>query len=238
MQGRFRMKRRLGRAIYWRLLPGWLFVWNGRDCQVARKVKPLKEQSKIVRVTPEQNAAGSALTAMADVTSANVRQFSGWMLGGFGAAIALIVANLGEVAKYFCPESMFNAVVWFIAATFLTLFGRYLSLIVQSSTDSWAAIRLAIERGLDGTDNHLNIEQTLRLIAAGTTLSTQRWLFKLGLEKISEGDYTFSARVAAKASQWQSFLMILQVIAHLVSVAILIAGMGECVSGNPVSGAP
>ena len=50
--------------------------------------------------------AGRIILLVASTVSAELKTYSSWMLGAFGASISLLVTNIDKVDKYICHDAI------------------------------------------------------------------------------------------------------------------------------------
>ena len=97
----------------------------------------------------EQVFANSLLTVGAGKSSAVLDSFVSWLLGGFGAALALVLSNLDSIAPFVPIEAIKSSATIFMVAVVVGVVEKYLAAIVTGGAESAAAGREIGEKPAD-----------------------------------------------------------------------------------------
>jgi len=168
--------------------------------------------------------AGQLLTLGAQKGSASLDAFSGWLLAGFGAGFALLLANLDSVLTHLALWSLRGGILLFLISVAFALSAKLLAAFVASGAGA-AAEAGELGRRLEERNIDIDFRQMFREIEAAVV-----WPGSIGVKKIfakaAAGDFAVAARMHAKASQLQGLAVLAQVLASVAAGAVLICGLG------------
>jgi hypothetical protein len=168
-------------------------------------------------------AAQRALLAATRRVSDGLPTFSAWLLGGFGAAFSLVVANIDKVSQFIeITHIRFGLVVFLISLTVAVL-ATYLSTIVKVALGAHEDGE-AIGKQMVGTEGGMDVELFMTEYERGL-LPPIRWIARSSMKKAKAGDFVASARLIAMLSQVQSLLVIIQSILAIAAVGGLAFGI-------------
>lgn len=101
--------------------------------------------------------AGQLLIAATQKVSSSFDTFSGWLAAGFGAALALFIANLDSISKFASMGSIKCASLLFLVSAVLAVINKLLASFIAAGTT--AAIEGAA-LGKDLTERQVQIDIT------------------------------------------------------------------------------
>jgi hypothetical protein len=156
---------------------------------------------------------GKVLSVAAQSVSESVDSFSGWLLAGFGAFLALLLANIDKLRGFIEISALRHAARFYFAAAILGVFAKLLGLMVTSATKGKSgASELTPDAGDIDLDLYLETAQRAFFPHA-------RWFLKrLVARALEQGDLTYIDRMWMKCAQVQSLIVMVE------AVLVLIAG--------------
>ena len=177
-------------------------------------------------MTPSQQAniaAGQLLIVAAQKVSASFDSFSGWLLAGFGAALALFIANLDTVSGYIDFSSIRCAASLFLLSAVLAVFQKLLAMFVAGGTAAGVAGAAMgkdlADRGID-LDIATFFEETKRALYWPGTVFASR-----AFNKAKSGDFAGPGRMYVKISQLQALAVLAQASLSLAAAAVIVCGL-------------
>ena len=167
--------------------------------------------------------AGQLLVIAARKVSVELDRFSGWLAAGFGAALALFIANLDTISKFIAPYSIRNAAILFLISAVLAVFEKLLAAFVAAGTTA----------GIKGAALGKEIaEREIAFDIPAFFMETKRALYWPGrffadraFAKTHTGDFAGPGRIYAKTAQLQALTVITQALLSLAAAAIIIFGL-------------
>jgi hypothetical protein len=163
------------------------------------------------------------MIGMARAISDSITQLATWLLAGFSAAFALILANLDDVSKFVAIETIKKAVFLFLASLILAVLQRWLSTILQAGFQGGEiGEKLGAELGQNNIE--VNIESVL-LEVEKATFYPAKFLVIRQYKKVRTGDFTVGGRQQLKLAQVQGLLMLVQVVMAVSSLVVLVMGI-------------
>ena len=168
-------------------------------------------------------SAGRILSIGARRLSASLDSFSGWLLAGFGATYGLLLAHLDSLATYMSTSNVKTGATYFIIAAALAAIQKLLAAYVAAGT---AAGEDGAATGKELAENRapLNVESMYQQVNQGLLWPWRGFNTRITKKAIA-GDYAVVGRFHARASQIQSYFVVLQIIASLVSAGFLVSGI-------------
>jgi hypothetical protein len=167
--------------------------------------------------------AGRLLTLGARHSSEALDQFSSWLLGGFGAASALLIVNVENVSKHLAIGSLRSAVWLFLIMLLLGAFSKLLASILRAAGGA-AAESESMGRDLADDEVEVNFKTVFRETEKAT-LPPMRMLVASSLRKVEGGDFAASGRLYAKLAQIQSFIVFVEVVLAAAAALVLACGL-------------
>lgn len=178
-------------------------------------MKPSETQASIV--------AGQVLILATQRVSASFDTFSGWLAAGFGAALALFIANLDTVSKFVSLSSLKCASFLFIISAALAVIDKLLAALIAAGTIA------AIEGAALGKDL---VEGGLEIDIPTLFSETEKALFWPGslfarraFAKVQTGDFAMTGRMYTKVAQVQTFVVIIQAVLSLAAAVVIVRGL-------------
>jgi len=168
-------------------------------------------------------AAQQALLAATRRVGDALPTFSTWLLGGFGAAFSLVVANIEKVSQFIEVTHIRFGLLVFLAGLVVAVLATYLSTIVKAALGAQEDGE-ALGRKLAATEGGMNVELFMAEYKRGL-LPPIRWIAQSSLRKAEAGDFVAGARLIAKLSQVQALLVLCQSLLALVAVGALAFGI-------------
>ena len=167
--------------------------------------------------------AGQALTAATNRVSASLDTFSGWLAAGFGAALALFIANLDSVSKFVSLESVKCASFLFLISALLAVINKLLAAFIAAGTTA-AAEGAALGKDLRERGVELNVPAFFSNIEQALFWPLSRFANR-AFAKASDGDFAKPSRMYTKAAQLQALVVITQAALSLAAAVIIVCGM-------------
>lgn len=167
--------------------------------------------------------AGRLLSLSAGRASSSLDQFSGWLLSGFGAAFALLLANIDPVSRHLSIGALRLALLLFLAALVVSMLSRLLATVVGAGASA-AAEAEPIGRGLAEAGIEVNFKTVLRE-AEQATFWPLRLAVASSFKRVEQGDFAAAGRLHAKLTQVLAVLVLVQVIIATISAAVLACGL-------------
>jgi len=176
-----------------------------------------------------KTSLNSRLAAQQTLLSATRRvsdalpSFSTWLLGGFGAAFSLVVANIENVSKFIEISHIRFGLIVFLISLAVAVLATYLSTVVkaalgaQEDGEALGKLFAATEGGIDAQLFMTEYKRGL--------LPPIRWMAQSSLKKAEAGDVVAGARLIAKLSQLQALLVVIQSILALIAIGVLAFGI-------------
>lgn len=155
----------------------------------------------------EKVLADKLLRAMASSWSKTIDTFLGWLLGGTGATIALLVSNLSELDAYISLEEMRLSVFLFFIALGVAVLEKYLAATVGAGTE---VAEFSTKEGekLGAAAARIEFKEVFKEIEKATFYPA-RWIVRRNLRKVLAGDLVLSGRLYALLAQIQGILTVL-----------------------------
>jgi hypothetical protein len=178
-------------------------------------MKPSEIQSSVF--------AGQALILATNRVSASLDTFSGWLAAGFGATLALFIANLDTVSNFVSLESIKDASFLFLISALLAVIDKFLAAFIAAGTTA------ATEGATLGKEL---AERDIELDAPAFFSEIERALFwplslfaSRAFAKVSAGDFAGPSRMYTKAAQIQSIVVICQACLSLSAAVVIVCGL-------------
>jgi hypothetical protein len=171
----------------------------------------------------EKTAAQQALIAATRRVGEALPAFSTWLLGGLGAAFALVVANIEKVSRFIEITHIRFGLVVFLISLGIAVLATYLSTIVKAALgaqEDGEALGKRMAASPCGFDVSLFMSEYERGL-----LPPIRWMARSSMNKAKAGDIVAGARMIAKLSQVQALLVAGQSILALVAIGGLAFGL-------------
>ena len=166
--------------------------------------------------------AAKILTTAAQRSSAAMDTFSSWLLVGFGAAFALILANMDSVTKFIPFAHLKSGAILYLASALLAVADKFLASFVAAGTGS-ASDGDALARDLESRGARVDLPELLREVQKGLM-----WPWSLIARYMADstlaGDHAVAGRVHTKASQFQGYVVLVQALLCIVSAAVVVYG--------------
>ena len=167
--------------------------------------------------------AGRILSMGAGRASAALDHISSWLLSGFGAAFALLFANIDAVSRHIDLGSLRIGLRLFLGALILGVISKYLSAIVVAGAEA-AAHGNAMGREIMDQKLEINVD-TFFEESKRAVYWPVRIMVESTFEKASSGDFAVAGRVNAKIAQIQGFMIVAEVLIAVASAVVLSHGM-------------
>jgi hypothetical protein len=129
-----------------------------------------------------------------------IDSFASWILGGFGAGLALLLANLDKVQHFIDVSTIRRAGLLFLAAIVVGIVEKLLALVVTTASRNFAAGR-TIGAKFEGID----IQAYFREAEKGFFIPA-RWLAARSFKKLLSGDLAAMPRAIIRLAQVQIWI--------------------------------
>lgn len=170
----------------------------------------------------EQNFINVLRAKVNDKVSPIIDTFSGWLIGGFGAASALLVSQYGAISTHISPEQLRCFLQLFMVALVVAVAQKLISsLIIASAKASMVASELGEKASKE------SIQLDFKIIFNEIERSIfpySRWAVRRSFKKVLEGNLVTSSRNSVRLSQLQSLLVIAQAVITLIAIYKLSSG--------------
>jgi hypothetical protein len=179
------------------------------------EMKPSELQARVL--------AGQLLTLAAQKSSSTLDIFSGWLLGGFGAGFAFLLANLDSITQFLSLSSLKFGASLFLLSAALAVTEKLIASFVASGTGS------GIEGGEIGKQlakDKVEFDHTIlfREIEKALPWPGSRFA-KRAFEKAQAGDFAVMSRVFIKASLLQGLVVLGQAALSLAAATVVVYGL-------------
>lgn len=161
---------------------------------------------------------GQVLMAMAECMSAGLSKFSGWMLVGYAAILAALLANLDSAAKFLAHGTLRKLAVLFSVVVLLNLLQRYSAAVVASSSEVGNKVK---EQPFP---SNMDIEAFLAELEAAT-LWPARLMVRRSNRKLLAGDLAAGGRLLSTFAQIEAWLVFAQVLVSVAATLVLAYGL-------------
>jgi hypothetical protein len=167
--------------------------------------------------------AGQLLTLAARKSSSTLDIFSGWLLAGFGAGFALLLANLDSITKFLSLSNLKLGASLFLISAVLAVLEKLIASFVASGAGA------GIEGGELGkklAEDDVEFDRTVlfREIEKALFWPGSRFA-KRAFEKAQAGDFAVTSRVFIKASQVQGVVVLGQAALSLAAAMVVVCGL-------------
>lgn len=170
-------------------------------------------------ITPSDSAyIGQVLMVMGSCTSSGLSKFSGWMLVGFAAILAALLANLDLAIKFLETDTLREITILFSVAVFLNVMQRYSAAVVFASAE--VARKVSEQPVPDSISISVFLEQ-LEL----AMLWPARLMVRRSNRKILAGDFAAGGRLISTLAQIEAWLVFVQVLISVVATWVLAYGL-------------
>lgn len=161
---------------------------------------------------------GQVLMAMAECVSAGLIKFSGWMLVGYAAILAALLANLDSAAKFLVPGTLSRLALFFSVVVLLNLVQRYSAAVVSSSAEVGQKVKAQpIPPNMDIGVFLVELENA--------TLWPARLMVRRSNRKILAGDFAAGGRLLSTFAQIEAWLVFAQVLVSVAATLVLACGL-------------
>jgi hypothetical protein len=177
-------------------------------------------------MSPETQAnilAGQLLIVATQKISSSFDVFSGWLATGFGAALALFIANLGTVSKFTTLGTIKCASLLFLISAGLAVVGKLLASFIAAGS---AASIEGAALGRDLAERQVQIDVTTFFAETEKALFWPgSWFAHRAFTKAQSGDFAGPGRMYTKVAQIQAFVVILQALLSLAAAVAIVRGL-------------
>ena len=171
----------------------------------------------------ERVAAQRTLLAVTRRVGNVLPPFSTWLLGGFGAAFSLVLANIDTVSKFIAITHIRFGLLIFLASLVIAVLATYLSTIVKAALGAQEDGE-ALGKEIVLLPGKFDLTLYLAEYERGL-LPPIRWIVRSQIKKVMSGDIVAGARMIAKLSQLQALLIVCQSILAVIAVGALAFGL-------------
>lgn len=171
----------------------------------------------------ELTAAQLALLGATRSVSEALPTFSTWLMAGFGAAFALILANIDNVSQFIDIRHIRLAILLFLVSVVVAVFSNYLAVVVKAGLAAQAEGERLVKR-LKSNSGPFDIELFSTEYKRGL-FPPISWITQAAMERAKRGDTVASARMIAKISQVQVLLVVAQGMLAVVAAGAVAFGM-------------
>ena len=148
--------------------------------------------------------------------SSLIDTFSGWLIGGFGAAATLLVSQYESVSKHIGALEIQSFLNYFIFALVISIFQKYIAIIIKASSIGAMEGKELAEEFVQ-KEIKLDMEMIFREMEK-SMLPVARCFVRRSFEKIRSGDLVSAFRSFTMLSQVQGLMTIVQAIITLFAI--------------------
>ena len=170
----------------------------------------------------EKNYVNALRAKINEAVSPLIDSFSGWLIGGFGAASALLVSNYDAVSKHIDIGGIQEFLYLLMAAFVVAIIQKFTSSIVLANAKGSLAAIEQTEKALSKSVN-LDIKIILSELEV-SMLPISRWAVRRSFKKALSGDLVSSSRWFTRLCQIQGIFTLIQSIITLVAIYQLARG--------------
>lgn len=156
----------------------------------------------------EKVMANELLLAVAAKSAASLDSFAGWMLAGFAASLALIIANIDNITALGLVASLRFAVVLLLVAAVLGLLQKYIAVSIIAAAEGASVGRAGSDRAI-GQGIHIDVRWVLQEIDRAALPPFRRFV-RRSFQKLEAGDFSVCGRTTARWAQVQGLLVLLE----------------------------
>ena len=164
----------------------------------------------------EQIFVSSLLNETSGKASSLLDTFSGWLLGGFGAAAIIMVSQYDSISKHINPKSIHDFLLLFVWALVLGVIQKYIAVAVISASQG-AAVGREMGDVASSKSIPLNPETIISLIETAI-IHPGRWFARRSFDKVKKGDFVSGARNYSRLMQVQGILGLVQTAITLYAI--------------------
>lgn len=164
----------------------------------------------------EQVFVNALLSETNGKASSTLDSFSGWLLGGFGAASALFVSQYDSIAKHLNPYEIREFLFLFLWSLGVGIIQKFIAVIVIAHSQGAAVGR---EMGERAAEKSIPLDFEIILSKMGKTiLPGMRWFVMRNFSKVKNGDLVSSSQNYTRLLQVQGCLGFIQAVLVLVAI--------------------
>ncbi len=167
--------------------------------------------------------AGQALMLATSRVSASLDTFSGWLAAGFGAVLALFIANLDSVSKFISLESIKCGATLVLASTLFAVIDKFLAAFIAAGTAA-AAEGAALGKDIAERGVELDVPTFFSQITRALFWPLSAFA-RSSFAKVGAGDFAGPSRMYTKAAQIQAFVVIIQAGLSLAAAIAIVHGL-------------
>lgn len=168
----------------------------------------------------ESILTGKMLSLLSVGLTTSLEKFSGWLLAGFGAAFALILSNIEQVAKFISIDDIKIGVLLYLVALATGVLQRW----VGSGIMGGAMISKEAEELGRNADESVDFNNVLTEIER-SCLYPKKWLVRYQFNKIRSGDFSVAGRMQVVMAQLQGYMVLIQGGLVISSIVVMVCGI-------------
>lgn len=182
----------------------------------------MRDNVQEIKNLQEQNFVNILRARINESVSPLIDKFSGWLIGGFGAAAALLVSQYDSVSRHISTQDIQTFLQLLMIALVIAVIQKFISsLVVANAKASITSVELGAKAAEDSID--LDFKVIFDEIEKSIFPIT-RWLVRRSFKKVIEGDLVSSSRNFVRLSQVQGLTTINQALVTLFAIYILASG--------------
>jgi hypothetical protein len=176
--------------------------------------------------SPETQAnilAGQLLIVATQKVSNSFDSFSGWLATGFGAALALFIANLETISKFTTLGTIKCASLLFLISAVLAVIDKVFASFIAAGC---AAAIEGAALGKDLAERQVQIDVTTFFAETEKALFWPgSWFARRAFTKAQSGDFAGPGRMYTKVAQIQALAVIIQALLSLAAAVTIVRGL-------------
>lgn len=170
----------------------------------------------------EQNFVNIFRARINESVSPLIDTFSGWLIGGFGAASALLVSQYDSVSKHVSTCLIQEILQLLMLALILAVIQKFMSSLIVANAK---ASIVAVELGKEAAENSVKLDFHIIFSEIEKSIfPISRWLVRRSFQKAMDGDLVAGSRKFVQLSQVQGLVTMAQAAVTIVAIYKLAAG--------------
>lgn len=170
----------------------------------------------------EQNFVNVFRAKINECVSPLIDTFSGWLIGGFSAASALLVSQYDSVSKHISTCLIQEFLQLLMLALILAVIQKFISSLIVANAK---ASIVGVELGKEAVNNSVELDFNIIFGEVERSIFPMtRWLVRRSFRKAMNGDLMAGSRNFVRLSQVQGFITIAQAVVTIIAIYKLAAG--------------
>ena len=170
----------------------------------------------------DQNFVNILRAKTNECVSPIIDHFSSWLIGGYGAAAALLVSQYNSVSNHINISVIQDFLLLLMLALIMAVIQKFISSLVISNA---RASIVGVELGRDASENNIDLDfEFIFNEIEKSIFPISRWFVRRSLRKVLKGDLMANSRNIVRLLQVQGLITIAQVLVTLCAIYKLAVG--------------